>query len=67
MGIEWSWFHALFVEVPAYIMFGTGVIYMIMGLLCMRPVRDRCREDYARRMEEYFEVREAEKKSLLAK
>jgi len=67
MGIEWGWFHALFVEVPAYIMFGTGVIYMIMGLLCMRRVRDRCREDYAQRMEEYFEARESEKKSLLVK
>ena len=67
MGIEWSWFHALFVEIPAYIMLGTGILYMIMGLLCLRPVRDRCREDYARRMEEYFEAREAEKKSLLAR
>jgi len=59
-----QWFHALFVEIPAYVMLGCGGLYMAMGILCMRPVRDRCREDYARRMEEYFETREALQRSL---
>ena len=59
MGIDFSWFHALFVEIPAWVMLGVGALYMLLGILCMRPVRDRCREDYARRMEEYFEIRES--------
>lgn len=64
MGMDLSWFHALFVEIPAWVMLGVGALYMVMGILCMRPVRDRCREDYARRMEEYFETREALQRSL---
>lgn len=64
MGMDLSWFHALFVEIPAWVMLGVGALYMAMGILCMRPVRDRCREDYARRMEEYFETREALQRSL---
>uniref|UniRef100_A0A7S0AVP1 Transmembrane protein n=1 Tax=Minutocellus polymorphus TaxID=265543 RepID=A0A7S0AVP1_9STRA len=64
MGIDFSWFHALFVEIPAWVMLGVGALYMLLGILCMRPVRDRCREDYARRMEDYFETREALQRSL---
>ena len=67
MGVEWGWFNALFVEIPAWIMLGVGLLYIVMGIFCMRPLRDRCREDYAARMELYFEAREEGKSKKLGR
>ena len=57
--LEWGWLVALLVEVPAWTMLGVGLTYMLLGLFCQRPVRDRCREEYAGRMEGYFQSRQA--------
>mmetsp|Transcript_42068 Transcript_42068/g.127609 ORF Transcript_42068/g.127609 Transcript_42068/m.127609 type:complete len:292 (-) Transcript_42068:229-1104(-) len=47
----------VFIDVSCWLMLSVGLLYLLLGLLCMKRVRDRCREDYARRMEEYFDDR----------
>ena len=65
LGIDWDEFNVIFIELPPWIMGGVGLLYMALGLLCMRAVRDRCREDYQRRMEEYFEAKAAAERDEL--
>lgn len=65
LGIDWDEFDVIFIELPPWIMGGVGLLYMFLGLLCMRTVRDRCREDYQRRMEEYFEAKAAAERDEL--
>ena len=65
LGIDWGEFNVIFIELPPWIMGGVGLLYMALGLLCMRAVRDRCREDYQRRMEEYFEAKAAAERDEL--
>ena len=65
LGIDWSEISVIFVELPPWIMGGVGLLYMVLGLLCMRAVRDRCREDYQRRLEDYFEAKAAAERDEL--
>lgn len=65
LGIDWEEFLVIFIELPPWIMGGVGLLYMVLGLLCMKAVRDRCREDYQRRMEEYFEAKTAAERDEL--
>ena len=65
LGIDWSEFNVIFIELPPWIMAGVGLLYIFLGLLCMRAVRDRCREDYRRRMEEFFEAKAAAERDEL--
>ncbi|KAG7365228.1 COPI associated protein [Nitzschia inconspicua] len=50
-----AWF-ALFLQVSAWSLCALGVVYFIMGLFCMKRVRDKLVKDYRERWKEYREA-----------
>ena len=54
LGQSWNelW-TSLLIEIVSWLMIGVGCMYFLLGLLCMKSIRNRCRVDYQRRMKEY--------------
>lgn len=47
-----SWL-AVFIQVSSWVMVGVGGAYFLLGICCMKGVRDRTRRDYQERMNNY--------------
>ena len=56
----------VFIEVSSWFMLGVGILYVVLGLLCMKGLRDRCRVNYAQRMEDYFSKRRSQRVTKVA-
>lgn len=44
---------SLFIQISSWLMVGCGTVYLLMGICCLRRIRDRCRDDFKRKMNEY--------------
>ncbi len=45
----------LFIEIASWWIIGIGCAYFLLGLICMKRVLHRCREQYQTRLREYEE------------
>lgn len=52
-----SWL-GVFMQVSAWMIFGVGLIYMLLGLCCLKKLRDKLKEDDRKK---WIEFREAKK------
>lgn len=48
-----SYWASLFIQISSWVMVGCGTVYLLLGICCMRRIRDRCRDDFKRKMNEY--------------
>jgi hypothetical protein len=55
-----SWF-SLFMQISSWMMVGLGAIYMLLGVCCMKNLRDRMVKDYRERWEVYRDAMEVYK------
>jgi len=46
---------SLFIDISSWVMIGLGAIYMLLGICCMKGVRDRMKTDYKKRWKTYRE------------
>ena len=46
-----------FMQISSWIMVATGYIYMLMGLCCLKGLRDRLRENFRLRLKDYNEAK----------
>jgi len=43
----------LFMQISSWVMFVTGCVYMLMGVLCLQRVKTSLRDSYLERLKEY--------------
>ena len=58
-----SWL-PLFMQVSSWMMAALGAVYMILGLCCMKVIRDRMTKEHRERMETYREAMKIYKENL---
>jgi hypothetical protein len=46
-----------FMQISSWVMVATGYIYMLMGICCLKGVRNRLRENYRQRLKEYNDAK----------
>jgi len=49
---------SLFVEISSWWIIGIGILYFLLGLFCMKAVRNRFREQYQSRLRDFYEEEE---------
>eukprot|EP00980_Cylindrotheca_fusiformis_P001002 scaffold274_cov119-Cylindrotheca_fusiformis.AAC.4 len=52
----------VFMQVSAWMIFGVGVVYMVLGLCCLKRLRDKLRDDDRKKWKEYREAKRVLKK-----
>jgi len=51
--VEWASF---FIEISSWWMIGMGSVYFLLGICCMKVIRNRCREQYKNKWKRYMET-----------
>jgi len=54
-------FASLFTSITTYIMIAVGVVYFVLGVLCMQPLYDRMKRDYDGKVREWNRKKKEEK------
>jgi hypothetical protein len=49
---------SLFVEISSWWIIGIGILYFLLGIFCMKAVRNRFREQYQSRLRAFYDQEE---------
>jgi hypothetical protein len=50
-----SWF-SLFMQISSWMMLSLGIIYMLIGLCCLKALRDKVKKEHKQKWETYREA-----------
>ncbi len=50
--VPWA---SVFVEVASWVLIGVGCLYFLMGIFCLKRLRDRFRANFQEKMKQYKE------------